>query len=72
MIFLILLIAYSLLITAFGAIISRSVRVSSDFFVAGRNLSPVLVFSLLHRFKLSLSSVHLSSSPDALFFLSFG
>jgi solute:Na+ symporter, SSS family len=40
-----LLIVYSLLQMALGLWISRTVRSSGDFFVAGRGLSPVLIFS---------------------------
>ena len=42
---LILLIVYSIALTAAGLWISRSVRGSSDFFVAGRGLSAPLIFS---------------------------
>jgi SSS family solute:Na+ symporter len=42
---LVLLIAYSIALTAAGLWIARSVRGSSDFFVAGRGLSAPLIFS---------------------------
>ena len=41
----VLLIAYSLLLTAAGLWVSRLVRSSGDFFVAGRGLAAPLVFS---------------------------
>ncbi|MCW5970553.1 MAG: sodium:solute symporter family protein [Blastocatellales bacterium] len=47
MIFLTILIAYGALMIAIGVIASRSVRASGDFFVAGRNLGPGLLFSTL-------------------------
>lgn len=47
MIFFIILVAYALLMIIFGALISRRVQGSSDFFVAGRNLNTGLVFSTL-------------------------
>ena len=42
---LVFLIAYCLLLLLVGAYASRSVRRAEDFFVAGRNLSPSLVFA---------------------------
>ncbi len=42
---LLFLIAYCLLLLLVGALASRSVRRAEDFFVAGRNLSPALLFS---------------------------
>jgi len=45
MIFLLILIVYAALMIALGAIVSRRVRASSDFFVAGRGLGPGLIFS---------------------------
>ncbi len=47
MTYLIILIGYSLLMIGFGAIVSRRVRGTSDFFVAGRGLGAGLVFSTL-------------------------
>jgi SSS family solute:Na+ symporter len=44
---LILLIAYSIALTAAGLWIARSVRGSSDFFVAGRGLTAPLIFSTM-------------------------
>src|SRR6478672_133045 len=43
----IILIAYSLALMAFGLWIGRRVRGASDFFVAGRRLGPGLVFSTM-------------------------
>lgn len=45
MTFLIILIGYSVLMIALGVIVSRQVRQTSDFFVAGRNLGAGLIFS---------------------------
>ncbi len=45
MTFLIILIGYSVLMVALGVIVSRQVRQTSDFFVAGRTLSAGLLFS---------------------------
>ncbi|MCI0337814.1 MAG: sodium:solute symporter family protein [Acidobacteria bacterium] len=47
MIFLLILLSYALLMIAFGAIASRKVKATSDFFVAGRGLSAGLLFSTL-------------------------
>jgi SSS family solute:Na+ symporter len=47
MTFLLILIGYAALMIAFGALASRRVRQSSDFFVAGRELKAGLVFSTL-------------------------
>jgi SSS family solute:Na+ symporter len=47
MVYLAILIGYAVLMIAFGAFVSRRVRESSDFFVAGRGLSAGLVFSTL-------------------------
>lgn len=47
MTYLFILVAYSFLMIAVGALVSRRVAQSSDFFVAGRNLSAGLVFSTL-------------------------
>lgn len=47
MIFLTILVAYAALMIAFGVYASRGVRASGDFFVAGRNLGPGLLFSTL-------------------------
>src|SRR5438309_10947936 len=44
---LVTLIAYAALMIGFGAIVSRRVRLSSDFFVAGRGLGSGLIFSTL-------------------------
>ncbi|HKA16756.1 MAG TPA: sodium:solute symporter family protein [Blastocatellia bacterium] len=44
---LIILIIYAALMMLFGAIVSRRVRASSDFFVAGRGLGAGLIFSTL-------------------------
>src|SRR6478672_3948697 len=43
----IILIAYSLALMAFGLWIGRRVRGASDFFVAGRRLGPGLIFSTM-------------------------
>lgn len=43
--FLLLLLGYSLALVAIGVFFSRRVRTSDDFFVAGRRLSPGLVFA---------------------------
>ena len=42
-----LLIAYSVLMVGMGVWIGRRVRVGGDFFVAGRGLSPALIFSTI-------------------------
>src|SRR5438128_11481245 len=42
-----LLIGYAALMVVFGAFVSRRVRASSDFFVAGRGLGAGLIFSTL-------------------------
>jgi SSS family solute:Na+ symporter len=47
MILLSILIAYAVLMIALGAFVSRRVRASSDFFVAGRGLGAGLIFSTL-------------------------
>src|SRR5262249_19873989 len=47
MTFLIILIVYSLLMLSLGLLVSRSVRGSTDFFVAGRGLGAGLIFSTL-------------------------
>ncbi len=47
MIYLFILIGYAVLMIAFGLIISRRVRETSDFFVAGRGLGAGLIFSTL-------------------------
>lgn len=47
MTYLLILIAYALAMILFGAYVSRRVHQSSDFFVAGRDLSAGLVFSTL-------------------------
>lgn len=47
MTFLLILIAYAALMIVLGAIVSRRVRASSDFFVAGRGLGAGLIFSTL-------------------------
>src|SRR2546426_1502307 len=47
MTFLIILTAYAVLMIVIGAIVSRRVRRSSDFFVAGRGLGSGLLFSTL-------------------------
>jgi SSS family solute:Na+ symporter len=47
MTFLAILVGYAALMVALGAFVSRRVRGSSDFFVAGRKLSAGLVFSTL-------------------------
>jgi len=47
MTFLLILIGYSVLMIALGVIVSRRVRATSDFFVAGRNLNAGLIFSTL-------------------------
>lgn len=45
MTFLIILIAYAVLMIVLGVLVSRRVRASSDFFVAGRGLGAGLIFS---------------------------
>src|SRR5262247_2696205 len=45
--YLFILIGYSVLMIAFGVILSRRVRKSGDFFVAGRELNAGLIFSTL-------------------------
>src|ERR1700738_60117 len=45
--FLLILIVYAVVMIGFGAIVSRRVRSSSDFFVAGRGLGTGLIFSTL-------------------------
>ncbi|MFY9556176.1 MAG: sodium:solute symporter family protein [Blastocatellia bacterium] len=45
MTFLLILIAYALLMITLGVVVSRRVRASSDFFVAGRGLGAGLIFS---------------------------
>jgi SSS family solute:Na+ symporter len=45
--FLLILIVYAVVMIGFGAIVSRRVRASSDFFVAGRGLGTGLIFSTL-------------------------
>lgn len=47
MTFLLILIAYAALMIVMGAVVSRRVRASSDFFVAGRGLGAGLIFSTL-------------------------
>ncbi len=47
MTYLLILIGYSVLMIAVGAIVARRVQATSDFFVAGRSLSAGLVFSTL-------------------------
>ena len=47
MTFLLILIGYAILMIVFGALVSRRVRASSDFFVAGRGLNAGLIFSTL-------------------------
>jgi SSS family solute:Na+ symporter len=47
MTYLFILIGYAVLMIAFGLILSRRVRKSGDFFVAGRELSAGLIFSTL-------------------------
>lgn len=47
MTFLLILTAYAALMIALGAVVSRRVRASSDFFVAGRGLGAGLIFSTL-------------------------
>src|SRR5216683_2994412 len=47
MTFLLILIAYAVLMIVLGAVVSRRVRASSDFFVAGRGLGAGLIFSTL-------------------------
>ncbi len=47
MTYLFILIGYAALMIAFGVILSRRVRGSGDFFVAGRNLNAGLIFSTL-------------------------
>src|SRR5215468_9039835 len=47
MTYLYILIGYAVLMIAFGVILSRRVRESSDFFVAGRGLNTGLIFSTL-------------------------
>ena len=47
MILLLILIAYATLMILLGAVVSRRVRASSDFFVAGRGLGAGLIFSTL-------------------------
>jgi SSS family solute:Na+ symporter len=47
MTFLFVLTAYAALMIALGAVVSRRVRASSDFFVAGRGLGAGLIFSTL-------------------------
>ena len=47
MAFLIILIGYAVLMIALGALVSRRVQGSSDFFVAGRGLGAGLIFSTL-------------------------
>lgn len=47
MTYLLILIGYAVLMIAFGVILSRRVRETSDFFVAGRGLSAGLLFSTL-------------------------
>jgi SSS family solute:Na+ symporter len=47
MTFLLILIAYATLMIVLGAVVSRRVRASSDFFVAGRGLGAGLIFSTL-------------------------
>src|SRR6267142_4868183 len=47
MTFLLILTAYATLMIVLGAVVSRRVRASSDFFVAGRGLGAGLIFSTL-------------------------
>src|SRR5262245_15884278 len=47
MTYLLILISYAVLMIAFGVILSRRVRESGDFFVAGRGLNAGLIFSTL-------------------------
>src|SRR2546430_2461226 len=47
MTFLLILIAYAVLMIVLGVVVSRRVRGSSDFFVAGRGLGAGLIFSTL-------------------------
>src|SRR5215510_9222683 len=47
MTYLFILIGYAVLMIAFGVILSRRVRESGDFFVAGRGLNTGLIFSTL-------------------------
>ncbi len=47
MTYLLILIGYSVLMIALGAIVARRVQATSDFFVAGRSLSAGLLFSTL-------------------------
>jgi len=47
MIFLVILIAYAALMVAYGVFVSRRVRASGDFFVAGRGLGAGLIFSTM-------------------------
>jgi SSS family solute:Na+ symporter len=47
MTYLLILVGYSVLMIALGAIAARRVQATSDFFVAGRNLSAGLLFSTL-------------------------
>src|SRR5256885_6100431 len=47
MTFLLVLIVYALLMIVLGVVVSRRVRASSDFFVAGRGLGAGLIFSTL-------------------------
>ncbi|MDO8836220.1 MAG: hypothetical protein Q7V01_11525, partial [Vicinamibacterales bacterium] len=43
----ILLVAYSILLLAVGLTVSRRVTTTGAFFVAGRRLTPILVFSTM-------------------------
>ncbi|PYT08702.1 MAG: sodium:solute symporter, partial [Acidobacteria bacterium] len=45
--FLLILVAYAVLMIVLGVVVSRRVRGSSDFFVAGRGLGAGLIFSTL-------------------------
>src|SRR5687767_13204206 len=47
MIFVSILVGYAVVMIGVGLFLSRRVRETSDFFVAGRSLSPGLVFSTL-------------------------
>jgi SSS family solute:Na+ symporter len=47
MTYLLILIAYAVFMIVLGAVVSRRVRASSDFFVAGRGLGPGLIFSTM-------------------------
>src|SRR5437773_11843718 len=47
MTFLLILVAYAVLMIVLGVVVSRRVRGSSDFFVAGRGLGPGLIFSTM-------------------------